>query len=398
MPNYRLLRNADLKGKRVLVRAGFDVPIDDGKVSDTARIEAMLPTINLILEKGASLIIMAHQGRPKDAPDPEFTQKPVAEALGSLLGKPVQFAEDCIGARTEEMAAALKPGDVLLLENLRFHSGEKKNNPEFAAALVRLAEVYVNDAFTNCHRKHASMIGVPALLPSFMGLQLEEEVKHLSVLIENPKKPVTLIISGVKMETKVPVIERFLSHGDHILLGGGIANTFMAAQGHDIGASRYEAEFVPKAQEILAQSAQRGNATVHVPSDVVIANSTEATESRTVSVDAIGEGMAVFDVGTKSLAEYLGIIESSSTIVWNGPLGYSENELFAKASKLVAAAVAKATQRGATTIIGGGDTLDFHHRYNLPLSAYTFASTAGGAMLEFISGVPFTALEALCDS
>jgi phosphoglycerate kinase len=393
---YRTLKEAELKGKRVLLRAGFDVPMEAGKVVDTSRIEALVPTMKHILEAGASLVILAHQGRPKGKPDPAFSQKPLVPILEKLLGASVQFAESCTGPETQKKAKTLKAGGVLLLENLRFDEREKKNDSAFAKELSELGEVYVNDAFTNCHREHASMVALATLLPSFMGLQLQQEAEHLSRVLGDPRRPVTLIISGAKMETKIPVIEHFLVTGDDILLGGCIANTFIAARGFDVGTSKYEAEFVEKAQEIMLESEKPGQASVHVPRDVVVASeSSEAALKLDLPVEDVEGDMSIFDIGTVSVKRFVDVIRRSGTIIWNGPLGLYEYNRFSHATKRVAEAVAAATKEGAVSIIGGGDTIDFHKRYGYPLDVYTFVSTGGGAMLEFIAGKELPALKVL---
>lgn len=396
MKTYPVLRDADWKGKRVLVRAGFDVPIENGRVTDSKRIEAVVPTIAHILQAGGSVILLAHQGRPKDAPDPAFSQKPLVPVLEELLGVPVSFAESCTGPVAQQAAKALRPGEVLLLENLRFDPREKRNDPGFARELAALGDAYVNDAFANCHRAHASMVGLPKLLPSFMGIRLEQEVSSLRKVLEDPARPVTLIISGAKMETKIPVIEHFLEKGDDVLLGGCIANTFIAARGFDVGASTYEADWVERAQDIMLESEKEHCAKVHVPRDVVVATAaSEDAQKLDLPVEDIEGDMAIFDIGKVTVERYIGVIRKAGTVVWNGPLGLYELNRFSHATKRIAEAIAEATQRGALTVIGGGDTIDFHERYGYPLDAYTFVSTGGGAMLEYISGKPLPALEAL---
>ncbi len=393
--NIPHLDEADLQGKRVLLRAGFDVPMENGVISDTSRITALVPTMKHILQAGGALVILSHQGRPKGKPVPEMSQKPLQPVLEKLLGVKVGFAEH-FDAATLAQAKALQPGEALLLENLRYDAREEQDDAEFAAYLASLGDVYVNDAFTNCHRKHTSMVGIPRLLPSYMGLQLAKEVEHLSKAVENPKKPLTLIVSGAKMETKVPVIRHFLQKGDHVLLGGCIANTFIAARGFDVGESRYEKEAMEEAQQIMLESEKPGAAKVHVPRDVVVASEpNETAEKLDLPVEDVTGDMKIFDIGKVTVARFVEIIEESHTIVWNGPLGMSELNRFSHASKRIAEALAVATKRGAVTIIGGGDTLDFHERYGYPLEAYTFASTAGGAMLDFLSGEPMPALEAM---
>lgn len=370
------------------------MPIEGGRVTDTTRIAALVPTMRAILDAGASLILLAHQGRPKDAPDPAFTQEPLVAVLADLLRAPVAFAASCTGDETRRIAASLRPGEVLLLENLRFDPREKKNDPVFAQELAALGDVYVNDAFTNCHRDHASMVALPALLPSYMGLQLAQEIAHLSLVLDAPRAPVTLVISGAKMETKVPVVRKFLHKGNDILLGGCIANTFIAAMGFALGTSKFEKECLPEAQQLLAESAA-GAAVIHVPTDVVVAASPDADAVLDVPVGSIPADQAAFDVGTLTVDAYEAVIAASQTIVWNGPLGMYEHPHFAAASRRIASAIARATAKGAVTIVGGGDTIDFLTQEKLPLDAYTFVSTGGGAMLEFIGGTPFRSLDAL---
>lgn len=396
MKHYNLLKEATLQGKRVLLRAGFDLPMKEGKVTDITRVKAITDTMKHILDAGATLVIMAHQGRPKDAPDPAFSQAPLVPILEKLLGVPVHFAKDCIGAEAEKIVKAAKPGEVVLLENLRFHKEEKKNDLQFAKALAVLGDVYVNDAFTNCHRVHASMVGVPKLLPSYMGLTLEQEVKHLTAVTEHPERPLTLIVAGSKMETKVPVIQRFLEKGDSILVGGCIANTLIAARGFDVAASRYDKEGLELAQELMLESEKEGRAKIVVPRDVVVASELSETAVKiNLPVEDVVGDMCIFDIGKVTVERYIEIIKKSKMIVWNGPLGVYEYNRFSHASKRIAEAIAQATKNGAISIIGGGDTIDFHLKYDYPLDVYTFVSMGGGAMLEFVAGKSFEALSVL---
>lgn len=388
------MKQAQISGKRVFVRAGFDVPMENGHVTDESRIHAVVPTLTYILENGGSIVIAAHQDRPKGKIVPEFSQKPLVPILQKALGTSVRFAESCVGDATQKLCAALKPGDVVLLENLRFDEREEKNDEKFASELASLADMYVNEAFTNCHREHASMVAVAKLLPAFMGLQLEEEVTHLSRAIHRPKRPLTLIISGAKIETKLPVIQHFMETGDDVLVGGAIANTFMAASGFGIGTSLQEVKFHGTAKNLMNEHAAPDAASIHLLTDAVSAR--DMDQSGVVrAMEEIPADESIFDVGPNTAAAYAAIIAQSGTVVWNGPLGAYEHEQFASASKTIAAAVKKASQNGAVTIIGGGDTLDFHVRYGIDMSAYTFVSTGGGAMLEFISGKPLPALEVL---
>lgn len=400
MTNYPLLRDTDIKGKRVLMRAGFDVPIEGGGVTDISRIEALLPTMKYVIQEGASLILLAHQGRPGGKRNMEFTQKPLVSVLERLLGTSVQFAESCVGPDTVKQTESLQPGDVLLLENVRFEPGEKTKDPvlaaKFAKQLAKLADVYINDAVTNCHRDHASMTGVPGILPHCMGLQLEEEVKQLTRITEDLQQPVTLIVSGAKMKTKIPAIEQFLYKGQHVLVGGAIANTFIAAQGNDIGMSKYEPEQVEKAREIILKSQEGGGARLNIPQDVIVASELSAeAERRCLPIEEISGDMKILDIGEETSRHYADVIETSKTIVWNGPMGVHELPPFSEGTRKISEAVIKATKAGAISLIGGGDTIDFHTRYSLPMDQYTFVSMGGGALLRFISGKPLPALEAL---
>ena len=397
--SYRLLQDANIKGKKVLLRAGFDVPIENGVVTDESRVEALVPTMKHILDSGAALIIMAHQGRPKGEVDHSMSQKPLVPVLQSLLGVEVQFAESCVGEQTETLAKELQPGQILLLENLRFHREEKiEKSPVFSKALASLADVYVNDAFTNSHRDHTSMVDVARMLPSYLGLHAQEEVKNLSTILHDPEHPITLIISGMKMETKVPVIKRFLTKGDDILLGGGIGTTFIAARGFNVAQSKYEPKFIEKAQNIMLKNESEQHAYVHVPRDVVVATDpSEDAEKIDIPVEDVEGDMAIFDIGKVTIERYIEVIKKSKTIVWNGPLGMYELNRFSHATKRIAEAVVEATKNGAISIIGGGDTLDFHEKYHYSMDGYTFVSTAGGAMLEFIAGNDLPALTVLKD-
>jgi len=372
----------DLAGKRVLLRAGFDVPIEHGSVTNTERIDALVPTMKAILDRGGALILLAHQGRPKgEGYEEEFSQKPLIPVLEERLGVPIQFGK----------ADDLSSGQVLLLENLRFDAREKKNDVSFARELAALGDVYVNDAFPNCHRAHASMVVLPTLLPSCMGLALEQEVQHLSMVNDHPRRPLILIVSGAKMETKVPVIERFLTIGDAILTGGGIANTFLAAQGMDIGNSLYDKEYLETARALLTKSARGEGASIHLPVDAIVSESAEGTMTD-ISLQDHADAQAIFDIGPKTASQYAENIKGAGTVIWNGPLGMYERPECAEGSRAVAAALA---QSDAYSVVGGGDTIDFHHRYGCPMDTYTFVSTGGGAMLEFLAGKPLPALEAL---
>lgn len=396
MSTYRSLREAPLDGKKVLLRAGFDVPIEDGRVIDDTRIRAVVPTVRALLDGGAAVIILAHQDRPKGAVVPSMSQRPLVPLLSALLGENVLFADCCVGGDARAKVDALTPGQVLLLENLRFDAREEENDAGFAAELASYGDLYVNDAFANCHRAHASMDALARALPAYMGVQLEREIDYLSGVLTDPARPLTLVISGAKIETKVPVIERFLDAGDHVLVGGAIANTFIAAAGHGVGTSLVESAMIPTARRLMDAAGVDGRAVLHVPLDAVTAPSRDdAARAADRSLDAIGDGEAVLDLGPRTVESYLEVIRASATIVWNGPLGVTSVPRFARASIATARALQEAAARGATVIIGGGDTLEFLAREGFDFSTFTFVSTGGGAMLDFLSGAPLPALEAL---
>jgi len=399
---YPALDKAKLKGKRVLLRAGFDVPMEHGAVKDPSRIEAIVPTMRHILDAGASLIILAHQGRPKGERVPDMSQRPLVLVLEKLLGVRVAFSDECVGDEAERKARALGSGEALLLENLRFEEGETSKDAAvrdaFGKRLAGLADIYVNDAFTNCHRDHASMTSIPRFLPGYLGFNALQEIEGLSKVTEKPRRPVALVISGAKIETKLPVIERFLSVGDDILVGGCIANTLIAARGFDVGKSKYDEseEMLEKARCLMLESTRDGRARIHIPRDAIVATqASEDAQKINIPVENITGDMAIYDIGKVTIERYKEVIAKAGTIVWNGPLGMHELNRFSHATKRIAEAVAAATAKGAISVIGGGDTLDFHERYRYPTDVYTFVSTAGGAMLDFISGKDLPALEAL---
>jgi phosphoglycerate kinase len=396
MPTLPSLTEVSLDKKKVIVRAGFDVPIEDGVVTDASRIEAIVPTMRHVLDQGGALILLAHQGRPKGAIVPTLSQQPLLPILERLLKTSVHFAPSCTGAETRGLAKKLKKGEVLLLENVRFDPREEKNDLSFAEELAALGDIYVNDAFSNSHRSHASMVALASLLPAYAGLQLAEEVRHLSSVIEDPRRPVTLILSGAKIETKLPVIEFFLQRGDDILTGGAIANTLLAARGFNVGQSKKDDAFLDTARALMLRSEQVDLANIHVPRDAIVASiPSEDAEVVDMPLENIMGDMAIFDIGRVTTQRYVEIIRASGSIIWNGPLGMYEVPQFSHASIAIADAVRRATQDGAISVIGGGDTLDFHARAGLPLDGYTFASTGGGAMLDFVSGKELPALRAL---
>ena len=390
MFNKKMVTDFDVKGKKVLVRVDFNVPLKDGKVADDTRIKAALPTITYLLENGAAVILCSHLGRPKGEPDPQFSLKPVAEYLGGLISAPVKFAEDCIGPVADAAAAELKPGEVLVLENTRFHAGEKKNDPEMAKALASLAELYVDDAFGSSHRAHASTAGVADYLPAAAGFLLEKEIQYLGNTIADPKRPFVAILGGAKVSDKIGVIENLLDKADSILIGGGMANTFFKAQGYDMGDSLVEEEALETAKMLLAKAGDK----LVLPQDVVIADDFSAeAHVKTMDLGDVPAGWRILDIGPKTVEAFDAIISKAGTVVWNGPMGVFEFDKFAKGTFAIADALAKSD---AISIVGGGDSASAIKKSGLA-DQITHISTGGGASLEMLEGKVLPGLAALND-
>jgi phosphoglycerate kinase len=388
--NKKTVKDIDLKGKRVLMRVDFNVPMQDGKVTDDKRIRASLPTIKYVLDQGASLILMSHLGRPKSASDLEFSLRPVSEVLASLLGTPVKMAPDCVGPEVEKMAKELKPGEVLLLENTRFHDGEEKNDLELAKQLASLGEIFVNDAFGSAHRAHASTEGVARFLPAVSGFLMEQELEYLGRAIANPEHPYIAILGGAKISDKINVVETLLSKADKLIIGGGMANTFLAAQGLNIQDSLVESTSLETAKAIMAKSADK----LVLPVDAVIADKFEAeANSQVVDVDKIPAGWRMLDVGPKTLELYKHSLDEAKLIVWNGPVGVFEMPKFAEGTFALARMLAES---GATTVIGGGDSASAVKKAGVA-KQMTHVSTGGGASLEFLEGKELPGVAALLD-
>jgi phosphoglycerate kinase len=390
MFNKKTVRDIDVKGKRVLVRVDYNVPIKDGKVGDDTRIRAAMPTLNYLLEQGAAVILCSHLGRPKGGPDPKYSLKPVAEYLGTLMGKKVAFAEDCVGPAAEAAAKALKPGEVLLLENTRFHPEEEKNDLDLAKKLAALADVYVNDAFGSAHRAHSSTEGVARFLPAVAGFLMEEEIKYLGQAIANPKKPFVAILGGAKVSDKIGVIRNLLSKADQVLIGGGMANTFFKAQGYPMADSLVEDEVLDTARELLAL----GGTKLRLPVDMVLGDKFDAEAViKTIPTGPVPEGWRVLDIGPETVAAYAKAVKGAGTVVWNGPMGVFEFPRFAEGTFGVAKAVAKS---GAISVIGGGDSVAAVAAAGLS-GKITHISTGGGASLEMLEGLVLPGLAALQD-
>jgi phosphoglycerate kinase len=386
--NKKTVKDIDLKGKRVFMRVDFNVPMAEGKVTDDKRIKAALPTIQYVLEQGASLLLASHLGRPKGGPDPEFSLKAAAEVLAGHLGRPVTMAPDCVGPEVEKIAVALKPGDVVMLENTRFHAGEEKNDLELAKQMAALADVYVNDAFGSAHRAHASTEGIARFLPAVSGFLMEQELEYLGRAVADPEHPYIAILGGAKISDKILVVETLLSKCDKLIIGGGMANTFLAAKGLNMQDSLVETASVETAKGILAKV----GAKLVLPVDAVIADKFDAeAQSQVVDVDDIPAGWRMLDVGPKTLALYKETLTGAKLIVWNGPVGVFEFPRFAEGTFALAKLLAES---GATTVIGGGDSASAVKKAGLA-KQMTHVSTGGGASLEFLEGKELPGVAAL---
>ncbi len=387
----------DLKNKRVLVRVDFNVPLEDGKVTDDIRIRESLPTIRKIIASGGKAVLMSHLGRPKGKKNAEFSLAPAAKCLSELLGKPVVMGTDCIGPEVEAMAAALQPGTVMLLENVRFYGEEEKNDPGFAARLAKLGDVYVNDAFGSAHRAHASTEGVTKFIsPAVAGYLMQKELQYLGTALANPARPFVAVLGGSKISGKIDVIENLLGKVDTILVGGGMAYTFYKAMGKEIGNSILEMDKLDLAHDLLARS-QRGRTNLELPPDSLVADELKAGAKVTVaSSDAIPEGKTAGDIGPQTGRIFANVIKAAKTVVWNGPMGVFEIAEFAEGTKTIALALGEATRNGATTVVGGGDSAAAVKKFGLE-SAVSHISTGGGASLEFLEGKELPGVVALTE-
>jgi phosphoglycerate kinase len=385
------VKDLDVKGKRVFIRVDFNLPLDDKlRITDDTRIRASLPTIEYVIKQGGMPILASHLGRPKGKPDPKLSLAPIAERLEELTGQKVLFAPDCVGGEVQKMAEAMRPGEILLLENLRFHAAEEKNDPIFSRELARLADLYVNDAFGSAHRAHASVEGMAHHFATpAAGLLMEKELKYLDGALRDPKRPLLAIIGGAKVSTKIGVIKNLLKTVDHLAIGGAMCFTFYKARGYNIGKSLCEDDFLNEAKSLL------GNLKLYLPSDVLVATApTAGVAGRTVNADAIPDDFYGVDIGEKSIREIKELINPAKTIVWNGPMGIFEIDAFARGTDEVAKAVADATARGAVSIVGGGDTIAALGKFGLE-NKVSHTSTGGGASLEFLEGIELPGVKAL---
>ncbi len=398
LDKLRTAADIDVAGKRVLVRADLNVPVKDGRVTDVTRLERVVPGLLDLAKRGAKVIVISHFGRPKGAPAAEFSLKPVADRLGALLGKPVAFAGDCIGEAAQRTVAALQPGSIAVMENLRFHKGEEKNDPEFAAALAKLGDIFVSDAFSTAHRAHASTDAVTRLLPSYAGPLMMEEINALRSVLDKPKRPVAAVVGGAKVSTKIPVLTNLAAKVDKLIIGGGMANTFLLAQGVGIGRSLAEPDLLDTAHEIM-HAAKARSCEIVLPADVVIAAKFEAgAPSRVCPVLETPADQMILDVGPKAVAHYIDVLSRCSTLLWNGPLGAFEIQPFGEGTFKLARAAAAATQAGTlTSVAGGGDTVAALNAAGVT-QEFSYVSTAGGAFLEWLEGRELPGIAALINA
>lgn len=392
--NKLTIEDLDIKGKRVFIRADFNVPLDENlKITDDRRIRSTLPTINYAIDEGARVILGSHLGRPKGKVSPRASLAPVAKRLQRLLDKDVIFADDCIGPQVENIVAKMKGGDVLLLENLRFHPGEEKNEEEFAKALARLADYYVNDAFGAAHRAHASIVGVPKFIPAAAGFLLKREIEYLKGVVTNPVRPFVAILGGAKVSGKIGVLENLVDKVDKVIIGGGMAFTFIKAMGYEIGNSLVEMEMLDFANS-LREKLIRNNVKFYLPVDCVIAQSMEpAVETKIVTTQEIPRGWLALDIGPASVRLFSEAIQDAKTVIWNGPMGVFELDAFSRGTYAIAHSVADAY---ALTIVGGGDTDLAVHKAGVS-DSISFISTGGGASLQLLEGKELPGIAALTD-
>lgn len=395
MPAFKTLDDADVAGKRVLLRVDLNVPVANGHVTDATRIERVAPTILELSKKGAKVILLAHFGRPKDGPTPEFSLKPIAHAVAKVIGQNVHFAEDSIGAKAAEAVAKLGNGDILLLENTRFHKGEEKNDPAYVKALAANGDIYVNDAFSAAHRAHASTEGLAHVLPAYAGRTMQAELEALESGLGNPKRPVVAVVGGAKVSSKLDLLGNLVEKVDALVIGGGMANTFLAAQGVKVGKSLCEHDLADTAREIMAK-AQAANCTIILPVDAIVAWHFEANAPfHAYGLDAIPEDGMILDVGPQSIERIKGAIDDAATLVWNGPLGAFELTPFDKATVAAARHVAERTRSGhLVSVAGGGDTVAALNHAGIA-DDLTYVSTAGGAFLEWMEGKPLPGVDVL---
>ena len=387
----------DFAGKKALVRVDLNVPQDaNGKVTDDSRAKAIVPTVNKILKDGGSAILMSHLGRPKGKVNPAMSLKPIAEHLSALLGKPVLFATDCVGPDAKAKAALLKPGEVLLLENLRFHPEEEAGDEVFAKSLAYIGDVYVNDAFGTAHRAHASTTIVAKFFPTakLFGYLMQAEIDSVGKVLGNPQRPMTAIVGGSKVSSKIEVLQNLLASCDELIIGGGMANTFVKAQGGQTGASLVEEDLLDTAREIIKQAEAKG-VKLHIPTDAVVADAfAENANTDQCAANAVPDGWMALDIGPKSIEAFRAAVLRSKTLLWNGPMGVFEMKPFQQGTVAIAQAVAEATSKGAFSLVGGGDSVAAVNQFGLA-DKISYVSTGGGAMLEYLEGKVLPGIKAV---
>ncbi len=389
---FKTLREAEVRGRRVLLREDLNVPMKAGAIADETRITAALPTLRWLHEQGAKTVILSHLGRPDGGPDPAYSLRPIAARLAELLATPVRFVEDCVGDAAVAASRSLPDGGFAVFENVRFHAEEEANDPGFSRELARSGDLYVNDAFGTAHRAHASTAGVAAMLPAYAGFLMEAELAALARLVDAPARPFVCAIGGAKVVDKVGVFEHLVAKVDAFVIGGGMANTFLAAQGIEVGASLRDPDLTP-AQRIIAMSVAQGVA-LHLPTDAVVADAFDADDTaRTVALDAVGAAM-ILDIGPQTARAYAEVLRGAKTIVFNGPMGVYEKAPYREGTRVVGAAIAEATRRGAFSVVGGGDAAAAAHLLGFA-DAMTHVSTGGGATLEFLEGKTLPGIAAL---
>lgn len=396
MASFRTIDDlGDLSGKKVLLRSDLNVPVQDGRVSDKTRLTATAPTIKDLLAKGATVLVLSHFDRPKGKRVPEMSLAPIAPALAEVLGVDVAFVDDCVGAEAEAAVAALPAGSVAVLENTRFHAGEEKNDPELAKAMARLGDIFINDAFSAAHRAHASTEALARVLPAYAGRSMEKELTALENGLGNPERPVAAVVGGAKVSSKLDVLTNLVGKVDHLIIGGGMANTFLAARGVNVGKSLCEHDLAETALSILAKAEEAG-CTVHLPYDVVVAKEFKANaENRVVNVHEVGEDEMILDVGPAAVEALGDVLKVCKTVVWNGPLGAFEIAPFDRATVTLARTAAALTQGGSlVSVAGGGDTVSALNHAGVSQN-FSFISTAGGAFLEWMEGKALPGVEAL---
>jgi phosphoglycerate kinase len=396
---YKGIDEVDVSGKRIIVRADLNVPLAGGKVSDATRIERLVPTLEALADRKAKIIVLSHLGRPKGEKTPEFSLRPVAEKLATMMpSRAVRFIDDCIGTKARDAVAAMQPGEIIVLENLRFHRGEEKNDADFVAELARLGDIFVNDAFSVSHRAHASVYGIAHRLPSYAGPQMLAELEAFKLVLELPRRPVAAIVGGAKVSTKIPLLTNLVPKVDMLLIGGGMANTFLHAQGYNVGKSLCEPDFSDTVEEIMSRAAESGCRIV-LPSDAVVASKFEAdTPHKIYPVSQIPDAEMILDIGPRSVRDYSERIKSAKTLLWNGPVGAFETPPFGEGTFVLAKLAAERTDNGElVSVAGGGDTVAALNKAGVT-EHFTYVSTAGGAFLEWLEGRELPGVVALAQT